>query len=197
LGKYVYHVDPREVGSGATGATNTARAMGPAAGIITAVIDVFKGWIALYFAQHYLVPAQVYGQTAMQWALGIALFAVIAGHAYSPWLQFRGGKGVAVAGGAALALWAPLFFVELGIVVVIALLSGFVGLGSVIAALALPLLIGLFATTRHIPLIVSGALAGLFVVWLHRENIRRLLKGEENKLTLGRRSSIQERERDE
>jgi len=183
LGKYIYGIDPRDVGSGATGATNTARAMGPAAGIVTALADIAKGWLALFVTQHYLVTEQIFGTAKMQWALGAALIAVIAGHAFSPWLRFRGGKGVAVAGGAMLALLAPLFFIELATLIVITLLSGFVGLGSILVALALPVLLAAFPATRSVPLVISGLVAGLFVVWLHRENIARLRAGTENKLS--------------
>ncbi|MCL2491620.1 MAG: glycerol-3-phosphate 1-O-acyltransferase PlsY [Coriobacteriia bacterium] len=186
LGKYVYGVDPREFGSGATGATNTARAMGLTAGIVTALVDIFKGWLAIMLARQLIVPSEQFGLGGSQWAIGLAIIAVIAGHAFSPWLSFRGGKGVAVAGGAALALWPPLIFIELAILVGVALISGYVGLGSIVAACMLPVLIAFFEPTRYLPLIVSGAVAGLFILWLHRENIVRLRAGNENKLTLGK-----------
>jgi len=186
IGKIFYGVDPREFGSGATGATNTARSMGAKAGLATAVLDIFKGWTAVMIARSILVPEGASGSSAMYWAAGIALVAVIAGHAYSPWIQFKGGKGVAVAAGATIAIWWPLFFIELAIIALVTFVTGYVGLGSVIAAALLPFWIAVFPATRHIELIIMGAIAGLFVVWLHRENIQRLIAGTENKLSLGK-----------
>jgi len=185
IGKIFYGIDPREHGSGATGATNTARSMGAKAGLGTAVLDVFKGWVAVIIAIKLLVPEAVYAESQMYWAAGVALITVIAGHAFSPWIQFKGGKGVAVAGGATIALWAPIFFLELVIVVLVTIVTGFVGLGSIVAALLLPVLFAVFDPSGSVELVITSAIAGLFVVWLHRENIKRLIAGTENRLSLG------------
>jgi len=189
IGKHFFGVDPRSIGSGATGATNTARALGAKAGLVTALIDIFKGWLAVSLVTWIFIPYETYGYSAMYVAIMVALFAVIAGHAFSPWIKFKGGKGVAVAAGACLALWPPLFFIELSVIVVVALITGYVGLGSIIAAALLPFWVALFPATRHTELIIGSALAGLFVIWLHRENARRLMAGTENKLSLGKTKS--------
>jgi glycerol-3-phosphate acyltransferase PlsY len=186
IGKSFYGIDPRQHGSGATGATNTARSMGAKAGIATMFIDIFKGWASLALVKGVLMPSALFSDSAMYWACAIAMVAVVAGHSFSPWLQFKGGKGVAVAGGAAFALWPPLCLIELALVIIIVLIFRYVSLGSITAAILLPILIAGFPATRHMELVVGGALAGLFVVWLHRENIARLFKGTENKLSLGK-----------
>jgi len=185
LGRFVYGVDPRDVGSGATGATNTTRAMGLVAGIITAFVDVAKGWVAIVLTRTLLAPSAQFGSTATSLAIGVALIAVIAGHAFSPWLRFRGGKGIAVAGGAIIALAPLIFVIELIALIAIAALSGYVALGSILIALALPVLMYLSPNTRDPFLVGAGVIAALFIVLLHRENIARLRAGTENHLTLG------------
>jgi glycerol-3-phosphate acyltransferase PlsY len=186
IGKHFYGIDPREYGSGATGATNTARSMGVGIAVITALIDISKGWLAVFLVKWLIVPEAAFGSSAMYWAVCGGLIAVIAGHAFSPWIRFKGGKGVAVAAGVTLALWAPLFFIELSIIIVVALLTGYVSVGSITAAFALPFWMLLVPRLQHVELVVAGTIAGLFVIWLHRENIQRLRNGNENKLPIGR-----------
>jgi glycerol-3-phosphate acyltransferase PlsY len=184
IGKYLFGRDPRDAGSGATGATNTVRSLGAKAGLATALIDIFKAWLAASLVKWMLVPEAIFDASTMRWAVMVALIAVIAGHAFSPWIKFKGGKCVAVAAGVTMAMWPPLFFIELSIIVVVALFTRYVSVGSIIAAGALPLWIAIFPPTRHIEWIIGGAIAGIFVIVLHGQNIKRLYAGNENAIPL-------------
>ncbi|MCL2024984.1 MAG: glycerol-3-phosphate 1-O-acyltransferase PlsY [Coriobacteriia bacterium] len=188
MGKFIYGIDPREHGSGSAGATNSARAMGGRAGLAVGVLDIAKGWCAVGAARWLLVPQATFDRDLMWWAVGIATLAVMLGHAYSPWIGFRGGKGVGVAGGACLAIWPPLFFLELGIWFVIGLTTRYISIASITIACLLPIWAFVFTPIRSTGLIVCCVGAALLVVWLHRTNIQRLMQGQENKLSFGGRS---------
>jgi glycerol-3-phosphate acyltransferase PlsY len=161
--------DIRELGSGNIGAANMARAGGIKAGLIVAVLDMFKG----------TVPVLV-GQWMNLDSSGLALVAVAAvlGHDYSIFLRLHGGKGVATTFGAALAL-APIATV-LAMVTWLAIIaiSGYSSLASLTALVLLPVL--MFLTGQPPPFVVAAL--GLLAVgtWKHRQNIVRLTRGEES-----------------
>lgn len=170
-------IDLRKHGSGNLGATNVFRVLGPRIGVAVFAFDMLKGAIpVLYFSRW--VDASVVSPAMAQILCGIA---AIAGHVRPLWLGFgKGGKGVATAGGVFLAL-APL---ETGLAIVgfaITLLaSGYVSLGSMIAAVLLPVLLFLRTGTAS-PLFIVCALIAVFVFWTHRANITRLRQGTENR----------------
>jgi acyl phosphate:glycerol-3-phosphate acyltransferase len=182
VGKTVYGIDLRKVGSGNLGATNTFRALGWKAALPVMIVDVAKGWIPVALFPGWLAEGSSFG-----WVLAFA-GAAIAGHVFSFWVGFRGGKGVATSAGAFLGLapWAVLlaFGVWLGTV----LLTRFVSLGSMLAAAALA--ISIFFT----PHVGGGAVEwfsvalAAFVIWAHRANIGRLIRGEESRIGRGGRS---------
>ncbi len=175
LGRGVYGVDLRREGSGNLGATNTLRILGPKAATPVLIIDVLKGW-----APPALFPILA-PELANAWALAFGAAAIL-GHVFSFWVGFRGGKGVATSAGAFFAL-APgalllCFVVWVGTVIV----TRYVSLGSLLAALALPAAV-LLTTSSHGPALIPFALAlSTFVIWAHRENIVRLMRGEEARL---------------
>ena len=166
--------DVRAQGSGATGATNVRRLLGTRWGIAIAVVDVLKGVAAV------LVARQLTG--ADIWPALAGTLAIV-GHCWPAWLGFRGGKGVATAGGAAIALslWALLL---LPMIVVVVAFSRYVSLGSLLAAVAGVVVFGALALTGHGPgWNVVFALAGLLVIaGKHRGNIARLRDGTERRL---------------
>jgi len=186
--------DVRQQGSGNIGATNVMRAGGKGLGIATLVLDAAKGFVPVLLARKFCVPGS-FSLVAISW---IAFFAV-AGHVFTPWLRFKGGKGVATALGACLAYHALLPLPALvGFILVVAI-SGYVSLGSVVAALVLiPTALGLFGsrfsglvalpevTARY--LILAWVLMPGLVVRKHAGNIQRLLRGEESRLW-GKKSS--------
>lgn len=166
-------IDIRRAGSGNVGATNVARVVGKAQGLLTLLGDVAKGFIPAYLA-HQLGLTQ-----AMTAVVALAAFL---GHLYPVFLKFRGGKGVATALGAFLGL-APLATVVLIFIFsCVAVVSRVVSLASLVAALCAPLAFWFFA---YPPVLVwLSLLVGLWIVARHRENIRRLLSGVEPRFDL-------------
>jgi glycerol-3-phosphate acyltransferase PlsY len=166
-------VDLRTVGSGNIGATNVARAVGKSGGILTLILDAGKGIFALT-----LVPLFVEGRIAMWFVLVGA--AVLLGHVFPVFMSFRGGKGVATALGIVLFLSPVAAFLLLVLFSLVVYFTRYVSLASLCAALALPPIMALLATSRHY---VTLSLGMTFLVfYTHRENIRRLLAGRERKI---------------
>jgi glycerol-3-phosphate acyltransferase PlsY len=163
--------DIRSVGSGNAGATNVMRAHGKSLGILVAVLDVAKGAAGVLLVR--LV-------TADPRAAAAAAFAAILGHVFPIFYGFRGGKGVATAIGAFLALapWATLVCV--GVFLVIVALTRYVSLGSVVSMVLLPVAASLFH--YPFPTVVAAAAAAVLIVFKHLENLKRLARGEERKL---------------
>ncbi|CAM2060961.1 Glycerol-3-phosphate acyltransferase [Desulfovibrionales bacterium] len=167
LAKIFCKVDPRQAGSGNIGATNVARLCGIPWGVATLVLDMLKGMLSVLVAQ------QVSGSVTV-WSL--AAFLAVLGHTYPLFLRFKGGKAVSATIGAYLLLaFMPLLIVTVMCVLVI-VVSGFVSLGSLILVTALPVLLWCFGQTTKVPLALAIA---VLVYWRHRENIGRLLRGEE------------------
>jgi glycerol-3-phosphate acyltransferase PlsY len=172
-GKLTRGIDLREHGSGNLGATNVYRVLGPRIAVLVLLVDASKGAIPVL-----VFPGLTNAPRPDLWAIGYAV-AAIAGHVRSVFLLWRGGgKGVATAAGAFLSLAPVPSLVALAIFVVVLLAWGYVSLGSLTAAVALPLVIGLREGART-PLFAVSALVAVFVFWTHRANIGRLRRGEE------------------
>lgn len=163
--------DVRAHGSGNIGATNVSRVGGKALGLLTLLLDIAKGFLPVFLAKQL-----GWGESALSL---LALSAVL-GHVFTPWLKFRGGKGVATALGVALAFRAAMVLPALGLFIVLLLAFRYVSLGSVMAALALPLL--LVWKGAALPVLLPWTGLALLVIAKHHENIRRLLKGTESPL---------------
>jgi glycerol-3-phosphate acyltransferase PlsY len=162
------------VGSGNLGATNTFRVLGWKAALPVALFDVLKGWFPVWF-----FPQHDYTAT-WAWTLGYAGAAIL-GHVFSFWVRFKGGKGIATSAGAFLAL-APLgVLVSLVVWVGVVFSTRIVSLGSLAAAVALPVSLLVLPHEGGPPLLAFTLGLALFVFWAHRTNIQRLLKGEENR----------------
>jgi glycerol-3-phosphate acyltransferase PlsY len=176
VGKGVYGVDLRRTGSGNLGATNTFRALGWRAAAPVVVFDVGKGWLPAWLFPRLLATPD------LRWTLAFGAAAVL-GHVLSVWVGFRGGKGVATSGGVFLALapWATLvaFVVFAGVVLVTRIVS----LGSLLAAAVLPLAVVVTPHAGGNALVAFTVALAAFVIWAHRSNVRRLLRGEERRLT--------------
>lgn len=170
-------VDLRSVGSGNIGATNLARAVGYGAGALGLALDALKGAVAVLLAR--ALPGDA-GTPAIQ-ALAAALS--VAGHAFTPWLGFRGGKGVATGAGA-FAVLAPSATLCAVLVFAVAVSLGrMVSLASVLAAVALPVAAHFLGAPR--PVTVAAAAVAALVVARHRGNLVRLVRGTENRLDMG------------
>jgi glycerol-3-phosphate acyltransferase PlsY len=165
-------VDLRKQGSGNTGATNVGRVLGKKWGIFVFVLDLGKGWIAVALAKSA-------GNLPEIWSLTVGVFAVL-GHVFSPWLGFRGGKGVATSAGILIGL-AP--WVALGVALIWFLtfqMSRTVSVASLCAATAFPLFIFWLMPEQKAFQWISIGMTVL--VWFrHRDNLKRLFQGKENR----------------
>jgi acyl phosphate:glycerol-3-phosphate acyltransferase len=171
--------DIRTMGSGNIGATNVHRTAGSKAGVVVLLLDIFKGFLAVFLASLFTK-----GSTT---ALALAAAAVVLGHCYPIFLKFKGGKAVACFIGA-FGYIAPLVLLVTTIIFVVAVaLTRFISLGSILGALVFP---ALFWMMQHPPpaLLYSSIFAGLMIVYRHRGNIQRLLSGSENVFSLRRKS---------
>lgn len=165
------NVDPREAGSRNIGATNVARLCGKKFGAITLALDILKGFLPVAMASAWG------GSDAF---LSVVVLAAILGHAYSIFLDFKGGKAVATTVGAFLAVsfWGSLLAIAACVVVIY--LTGFVSMGSLTLAVALPVAMLLTGNLNFIPV---ACIVAAILFWRHRENIQRLARGEEKPWT--------------
>jgi acyl phosphate:glycerol-3-phosphate acyltransferase len=177
VGKALHGVDLRTVGSGNLGATNTFRVLGWQAALPVMLVDILKGWAPV--ALFPLVPG---APDSARWVLAFGAAAIL-GHVYSFWVGFRGGKGVATSAGVFLALAPAAALISLCVWLVLVATTRIVSVGSIAAALVLPVAVLLTPTRGGGAVTVFSFLLASFVIFAHRSNIRRLLRGEENRFS--------------
>jgi len=173
-------IDIRKMGSGNAGSTNALRTQGLAFGIWVIVIDVVKGVLAAAWIPRLAIPGVTAAAAAQAgWLPAACGFAAIVGHVFPVWHGFRGGKGVATLvgayGGLQAVLLAPLVASWLALIVV----SGFVGLASIAASLAIPVYLLLRDGARLTPLLGFALACAALVIYTHRGNLRRMRAGTE------------------
>jgi acyl phosphate:glycerol-3-phosphate acyltransferase len=171
IGKWFWHVDVRDHGSGNVGTTNVFRVLGRRAGTLVLIGDMAKGFIPVYIAVHYY-PA---------WFALIVALAALLGHMYSVFLRGGGGKGVATGAGIVLALVPWIFIIALCVFLVLLLTTRMVSLASMAAALTFA--ICTIAFDKPIWYEILAVFAALVVIFAHRSNIRRIALRCENKVT--------------
>lgn len=181
VGRVFYHKDIRKGGSGNIGATNALRMFGTTTGVLVLLMDMGKGLLAVLLAKTWLLPGSPF--------ISLCALAVIFGHVFPLYLGFKGGKGVATAGGAFLAL-APLsVLVAICVFIIIVAISRYVSLGSVLGALAFLghalWQISLRGTSDY-ALLALITIVVLMIIFKHRANLQRLLNGTENKIAFSR-----------
>lgn len=181
ISKVFYHKDLRDEGSGNIGTTNAIRSMGKVGGYAVFVLDFGKGLlsglIGLWVSQ-----ALGFDDATRRVALSAAFLGCTWGHIFSPWLKFKGGKGIAVAIGCLFVTFGPVgALLELAIFIVLVPLTRYVSVGSMAAALACPLFALYFYWGNWVAWALC-ALTGITVFWAHRANLARLLAGEERRL---------------
>lgn len=178
-GRLLKGVDIREHGSGSTGATNVLRTLGIGPGAAVLLIDVLKGAAAIAFAA-WFYPRIATPPAWTPWAVCLAGLAALLGHSRSIWLGFTGGKSVAAGLGVLLALSWPVGVGGLAVFGVAVAIFRIVSLGSILAAVtAIVLVCALPHPLAYRLMVIAG---GLYVVFLHRANIGRLLAGTEPRL---------------
>lgn len=182
VGLGIFKVDVRLSGSKNAGATNTFRVLGAKAGIPVLLFDVFKGFGAVYLS---LLSSYIDHNTDafVYYRIGLGLIAVI-GHIFPVYIKFRGGKGVATLLGVFIALLPYPALCALGVFVIVLLVSRYVSLSSMLAALSFPLFSILVFAERNVAMMVVSLLVFVLIVITHRKNIGRLIKGEENRANL-------------
>jgi acyl phosphate:glycerol-3-phosphate acyltransferase len=164
-------VDLREHGSGNIGATNTLRVLGKIPGGIVLFLDALKGYAPVAFAEYALHLPPL-------WRMGAAIAAVL-GHIYSPYMRFRGGKGVATGLGVIIGLCWWIALVTLVLFAVSTKITRTVAIGSILATITQCILF--WGTHQPLPYCIFSTVVGLFILFRHRANIERILKGTENK----------------
>ena len=189
IGKSWYGLDVREHGSKNAGATNTFRVLGKKPGILVLLIDVAKGAIAAALPvilssitpgipKDHLIQIQI-----------VASICAVTGHVFPLFAQFKGGKGVATSLGVIIGLHPVAALISFGVFLVVFVISKFVSLGAITAALCFPLIIRFVLKEDSVWLIGFSVVLSLLVILAHRRNIQRLLKGEENKMNLFKKTT--------
>jgi glycerol-3-phosphate acyltransferase PlsY len=172
VGKVFYGVDVREHGSGNVGTTNVFRVLGKKAGMAVMISDILKGY----------VPAAIAAAVFDPWFAIFIAAAPVLGHIYSIFLKGRGGKGIATGAGVVLALVPVAFAIIFATWLILIVTTRYVSVASLVAALLVPVLTVAFG--EPLPYEIAGVLVAILVWWAHRDNIRRLLAGQENRVTL-------------
>jgi len=174
-GRIAKGIDIRSLGSGSTGATNVLRHIGKRAAITVFLLDVFKGVLSILLAK--------YLQLNDSWQVAIGLSTLI-GHIWPIWLNWKGGKAVATGLGIFLGISWQVGLATLGVFVLMISIFRIVSLASISSALALPLIMFISFKTSNfsLPFLVISLCAMALVVWRHRDNISRLVKGKEPRI---------------
>lgn len=179
-GKIFHGIDVREHGSGNAGATNVIRVLGWKTGIPVLFIDVLKGWGAAMLPVFFNLAGE--GTALLTNYQILAGLAAIIGHIFPVFAGFRGGKGVATIFGVLLAIHPLLTISCFGVFFCILLITGYVSLSSMSAGAAFPILLLFFFDTPSVFFKVFSIVVAIAMIFTHRKNISRLLKGEETKL---------------
>ena len=173
LGKLLKGVDVRQYGSGNTGATNSMRVLGWRIALTVGVLDLLKGLIPILVARWLEAPA---------WVVALMAVAATVGHCWSPFMKFRGGKGMATGGGAAIGLL-PWLLTMLPLMIIVVLITRFVSLASLIATLTGTTIAFIFAATTDFSWLwaASVGVISVIIIGKHWGNILRLLSGTERR----------------
>jgi glycerol-3-phosphate acyltransferase PlsY len=169
VGRGLFGVDPRTVGSGNIGAANSMRALGPYGAALVLVGDVLKGMIPTLLATHWLAPGS--------WGIAAAGLATIVGHNWSIFLHFKGGKGVATGLGVLLVLSWPATIAFAIVWLVTVALTRYSSLGSILGSASVP--VSLVLLRAPVWYTIYAVIALVLVLWRHAANIKRLIAGTE------------------
>ena len=178
-------IDIRQAGSGNVGATNVVRVLGKRFGYPVLALDVLKGFGAVKIAM-LIAPGRPPEWNSPEIFGILAAMSSVLGHLYPPWLKFKGGKGVATSAGALFALTPVATLVGVAIWIIVFWLTRYVSLASMIAAGVLPIVILVVSSqdqNKRRPLVYSSACVATVVVWRHRSNLSRLMRGTEPRFT--------------
>jgi acyl phosphate:glycerol-3-phosphate acyltransferase len=181
-GKLLQGIDIREHGSGSTGATNVLRTLGKVPGSIVLLIDALKGILAVAIAQT-IFTLDLFPMLPIEWEsylVPLAATGALLGHSKSIWLNFGGGKSVATGVGVLLAMSWQVGLATIAVFAISLAISRIVSISSIAGAISVTVWMLVF--NRPIPSIIFALVGGIYVTWLHRQNIDRLIAGTEPKL---------------
>jgi glycerol-3-phosphate acyltransferase PlsY len=175
-------VDIRAMGSGNAGATNALRTQGKLFGLLVLVVDIAKGLFAVWWLPTAVLPGVgIDPDLSREWLTLACGFAVIVGHVYPVWFGFRGGKGAATVVGVVAAVDPRLVVVLVVSWFVVLVLTGYVGLATMLSGVVLVIVVCVFERA-DVPLLGFCVAVTLFVVYTHRSNIARMRTGQENRV---------------
>ena len=173
-------IDIRATGSGNIGATNVFRSVGKLLGGCVLLMDAFKGYVAAKWLCVWLIKLFNVPGAEMETCQIVAGICAVLGHNYTCWLQFKGGKGVSTSGGVFLAL-APLATgIAVATWIIVLALFRYASVASIVAAVALPAVV--WSTPNSLTLRIVTTALGLLVIFKHRSNIQRLIRGTEGRV---------------
>jgi len=183
LGRWFKGVDVRTLGSGNLGATNVYRSLGPSLGVTTLLLDMAKGALPTWLLPKLPLASRLPG--GAEWCALVVGLAAISGHVWTVFAGFKGGKGVATTVGVLLALSPPAFAAFVGVFVITVAVTRYISLGSILGSLAFAAMLA-FTTGRGLgsPTFWFGVVVAVLVIARHRQNIRRLWRGEESRFSL-------------
>lgn len=185
IGKTFYGIDIREFGSKNAGATNTFRVLGYKPGIAVLFLDVLKGIFAIYFVHVYL-NNQLFNISNNQFVIYkvIAGIGAFSGHLLPIFASFKGGKGVATSLGVIISIQTNAAIICLIIFVIIYLITNYVSLGAIVSSFCFPFVVKYILNEESIYLIFFSIFISFTIIFAHKSNIVRLIRGEEHKLNL-------------
>lgn len=191
FGKIFYKVDLRDYGSGNAGATNALRVFGNKAGALILVLDALKGFAAVYLSRFFGEASFTTENNYVIYQLILGSVALL-GHVFPVFAGFRGGKGIATLVGIVIALFPQAVLICLVVFLVAFLPTRYVSLGSMAAAITFPIAVILILQSNLTAEIIFSIAVAVFVPLTHHKNIKRLLKGQENKLIFRKKGMASE-----
>lgn len=189
IGIRFFGVDVRQHGSGNLGATNVFRLLGAKAGAAALVLDAAKGAVAAAIGIAVSAAFLPHGSLSAEWTPVLGMLSAVLGHSYSPYIGFRGGKGVATSAGALCVITPSAVLIALAVFVAVVLVSRMVSFASITVAFVYPVLTLFLYPDAQAIRIIAFLLAAL-VLWRHRSNMGRILRGEESKIDFRRGRTV-------
>lgn len=185
VGKAWYNIDVREHGSKNAGATNTFRVLGKKPGIIVLAVDIIKGFLAVSLVKwfNYFMALDHTFDEVVQVQVVCAVAAIL-GHIFPVFAGFKGGKGVATSLGVIVGLEPLSALICIVLFLIVFIISNYVSLGAIVVSFAFPAVVWWVTNNSSDVLFIFSIILSLAVIAAHRKNIKRLIKGEENKMNL-------------
>ncbi len=185
VGQLFYGIDVREYGSGNAGATNTFRVLGKKAGIPVLLLDILKGWSAVNLAL-WFTGFNAGSEELINLQLALAIAALL-GHVFPVFVGFRGGKGVATLLGVVIAVHLYAALIAIAVFVVVLLITNYVSLSSICAALSFPIAVTVVFKVQVPSLVIFSFFISVLLIITHQKNIERLMRKSESRVSLFRK----------